>query len=173
MDAYVSKPLRPYELLAAVDSLVASRPGSDGSKSSVVSGLPPTPTAKASSAREVGSQTPIAPHLDAATLLAGFNGNRTLLGEVIDIFLVDGPQLMTAIRQARESRDEKAFASSAHALKGSMGLFVQRGAYETARRLEQAGKSGDLTGVDDTLATLETEMTELRTALSDLRAGLR
>ena len=173
MDAYVSKPLRPYELLAAVDSLVASRPGSDRSKSSVVSGLPPTPKAKPISAREVGSQTPTAPDLDGAALLAGFNGNRTLLGEVIDIFLVDGPQLMTAIRQARESRDEKAFASSAHALKGSMGLFVQRGAYETARRLEQAGKSGDLTGVDATLATLETEMTELRAALGHLRAGLR
>ena len=65
-----------------------------------------------------------------------------------------------------------ALASSAHALKGSVGLFVQRGAYETARRIEQAGRSGDLAGVDEACAALESEMTELRTALGDLRKQL-
>src|SRR4029077_3496918 len=52
MDAYVSKPLRPDELLAAVDSLVASSVaslvGSSSNAESVVgSGFPPAPTAPA------------------------------------------------------------------------------------------------------------------------------
>ena len=62
------------------------------------------------------------------------------------MFLVDGPQLTRAIRQATDQGDGQRLASSAHALKGSAGLFGKQGAYETARRLEQLGKSGDLTG---------------------------
>ena len=142
MDAYVSKPLRLDDLLAAVDGFF-------------------------------GSRTPAGPLLDPPTLLAAFGGNRTLLGEVIDMFLVDGPQLMTAIRQATDSREGHRLASSAHALKGSVGLFGEQGAYETARRLEQMGKSGDLTNADEACTALEREMTELRATLGDLRKHLR
>ena len=115
-----------------------------------------------------GSSGPELP-IDAPILIARFGGNRKLLREVIDVFLVDSPLLMAAIQQARAGREGEALASAAHALKGSVGLFVQRGAYETARRLEQAGRSGDLTGVDEAFAALEDEMSGLSTALGDLR----
>jgi len=157
MDAYVSKPLRPDELLAAVDGLVSARLGSDASGTDVAFSSPASSTATS---------------LDVSVLLAGFNGNRALLGEVIDIFLTDAPQLMTTIRQAMEARDGAAVAASAHALKGAIGLFVQRGAYQKARDLEQLGKSGDLTSVVEVFASLEREMMELKTELGDLRAGL-
>jgi HPt (histidine-containing phosphotransfer) domain-containing protein len=64
-------------------------------------------------------------------------------------------------------------ASSAHALKGSAGLFGKQGAYETAKRLEQMGKSGDLTGAGASCAALEREMGELGAALGALRKDLR
>jgi CheY-like chemotaxis protein len=147
MDAYVSKPLRPDELFAAIEGRLV-------------------PAAR--SRLHAGSSAPEL-LLDAPNLLARFGGNRKLLREVIDVFLVDSPLLMTAIQQARAGREGEALASSAHALKGSVGLFVQRGAYETARRLEQAGRSGDLTGVDEACAVLEDEISGLRTALGDLR----
>ena len=105
MDGYVSKPLRPDELFAAIDGLFA---GQNDAACSFI-------------------RCPAA-SLDAATLLAGFGGNRRLLREVIDVFLVDSPNLMTAVEQARAGRVGDALASSAHALKGSVGLFVQRGA---------------------------------------------
>ena len=130
MDAYVSKPLRADELFAAIDGLFVGQ-NNPRAASSVPSEL----------------------LLDAPTLLAGFGGNRRLLREVIDVFLVDSPNLMTAVEQARAGRVGDALASSAHALKGSVGLFVQRGAYETARRIEQAGRSGDLAGVDEACAS--------------------
>ena len=76
------------------------------------------------------------------------------------MFLADSPKLMAAIRQAAEQRDGKALASSAHALKGSIGLFAQQDAYQTARRLERTATSGDLAGVQDACATLEREMAE-------------
>jgi two-component system, sensor histidine kinase and response regulator len=165
MDGYVSKPLRPDELLAAVDRLVS------GGETDVVSGVPLRPSARLADAidgRERGSRT-----IDPAMLLASFNGNRTLLGEVVDIFLVDGPAMMAAIRQAGRNGDGSALAAAAHALKGSVGLFVRDGAYDTARRLERAGRTGDLAGVDAALAALEDEVEQLVAALRDLRGGTR
>ena len=141
MDAYVSKPLRPDELLAAVDGLFTSVP-------------------------------PAQPLVDRPTLLSAFGGNGTLLAEVIDMFLVDGPQLTRAIRQATDQGDGQRLAASAHALKGAAGLFGKQGAYETAKRLEQSGKSGDLTGVGEACAELEREMDALGATLADLRKAL-
>ena len=160
MDRYVSKPLRPDELLAAVDALVAS----PTLTSNVASGFSRTSPSVETTSRS---------HLDAPALLADFGGKRALLGEVIDIFLVDGPQMVTAIRQATDNRDAAALAASAHALKGSVGLFVRHGIFETARRLEESGKSGDMTGVEQACAVLEKKMTEVLAALSDLRRQLR
>ena len=112
------------------------------------------------------------PLLDPPTLLSAFGGNRAVLAEVIDMFLVDGPQLVRAIRQATDRGDSKGLASSAHALKGSAGLFDKQGVYETARRLEQLGKSGDLSAAGEACAELEPEMDALRATLGDLRKDL-
>jgi CheY-like chemotaxis protein len=150
MDAYVSKPLRPDELMAAIDGVAAPPPAA------------PEPESV---------QAQIAEH--TSTLLAGFAGNRTLLGEVIDVFLTDSPGLVTAVRQATDARAPDALAHAAHALRGSIGLFLQRAAYDTAHRLEDAARRNDLTGVDDTCAALEREMAGLRAALGDLRRELR
>jgi PAS domain S-box-containing protein len=152
MDGYMSKPLRADELFAVIDDRFASAPSA-----AVVSG--PGPTA-------------VEPALDRPALLAGFSGNRKLLGEVIDVFLVDSPSQMAAIRKAVEQRDGQALAASAHALKGSIGLFEQQDAYQTARGLERAARSGDLTGVQEACTTLEGEMARLRERLGDLRREL-
>ena len=95
-----------------------------------------------------------------------------MLAEVIDMFLVDGPQLTRAIRQASDQGDAQKLASSAHALKGSAGLFGKHGAYESAKRLEQLGKSGDLTGVGDACTELERDMDTLGATLAELRKDL-
>jgi PAS domain S-box-containing protein len=149
MDAYVSKPLRPDELVAAIDSVVAS------------SSTEPEPESALSHVAE-----------HTATLLAGFGGNRKLLAEVIDVFLADSPALVTAVRQATNARSGDDLAHATHALKGSIGLFVQGGAYEAAQRLERAAKSGDLTGIEEACAALEGQVAGLCTALGDLRTEL-
>ena len=158
MDAYVSKPLRPAELLAAIDGVFAS-------KNLVPHSGPEL--------RHQTPRTPAEPALDGPALLAGFRGNRRLLGEVIDVFLADTPKLMAAIQRAAEGRDAKALASSAHALKGSIGLFAQQEAYQIARRLERTATGGDLTGVQDACAALEREIAGLRGQLGKLRKQLR
>ncbi|AMY09392.1 Signal transduction histidine-protein kinase BarA [Luteitalea pratensis] len=110
--------------------------------------------------------------LDPLTLLSAFGGNRTVLADVIDMFLVDGPQLTRAIRQATAQGNAQRLASSAHALKGSAGLFGKHGAYETASRLERLGKSGDMRGVGEACDELEREMDALHATLTELRKDL-
>jgi HPt (histidine-containing phosphotransfer) domain-containing protein len=155
----VSKPLRPDELYGAIERLCVLPVDGRAADSDVPSAAPlPGPS----------SSTRL---LDVPALLAGFGGNRKLLREVIDVFLVDGSTLMTAILQAADARDSDALAFAAHALKGSIGLFAQRGAYRTTQRLEQMARSGDLSGVGEACAGLEAEMAALRAALEDVRVS--
>jgi two-component system sensor histidine kinase/response regulator len=158
MDAYVSKPLRPNELVATVDRVL---------RSGVVSGS--SRTIDALSRQSSGSRSVA---LNPAALLAGFGGNTKVLREVIDMFLVDGPAHLTALRRALEAGDGEALSATAHALKGSVGLFVQTGAFETARQLERTARTGDLQSAGSLIASLETDMRALDTALRALREQL-
>ena len=166
MDAYVSKPLRPDELMAAVDGAAAD---DVQLKAGGTSEVRLTPDATAADDPGSGFSRNA---LNEASLLASFGGNRQVLREVIDMFLTDGPALMTAVREAIARRDSDAAARSAHALKGSVGLFVQRGAFDTARQLEHTAKAGDLADADAMYTTLDQHMTELYHALRGLRQQL-
>ena len=165
MDGYVSKPLRPDELLATVDAVVMSAASPDAAAGGMDVRIQP-------------DRAPVAPgqSLDAglneAALLAGFGGNRKVLREVIDIFLVDGPHLLTAVQHAQQRGDGQALAASAHALKGSVGLFIQTGAFEKARQLERTAKAGDLSESGPLCALLEADMRVLDSALHALRQRL-
>ena len=143
MDAYVSKPLRQDDLFGAIDALFISRP-----------------------AEPVRAE----PALDEPALVAGFGGNRTLLLEVAEVFLVDSLALMAAITRAVDARDAGALVAPAHALKGSVGLFTQAGAYRTAQQLERMARSGDLADADAVRDALEADMAGLHASLLDLRA---
>ena len=105
-------------------------------------------------------------------LIAGFGGNRKVLREVIDMFLVDGPALLAAVQRAWQTGDGPALASTAHALKGSVGLFVQAGAFETARQVERTARAGDLEQCGPLCASLEVDMKTLDSALRSLRRHL-
>ena len=155
MDGYVAKPLRSNELFAAIDALLGP------------AGSPGTPATPEAAAPEAGP-------LDAASLLAGFGGNRTLLGEVIDMFLADTPRLLSEARGALERGDAAALAASAHALKGSLGLFAQTGgAYEAARSVELAARAGDLLGSAGRFPELEEAARQLSEEVQAIRRSLQ
>jgi two-component system sensor histidine kinase/response regulator len=145
MDAYVSKPLRPDELFSAIDS--------------VVSGQPDTTTPSAPAAG--GS-------VDRKSLLTAFGGRMDLLKHVVDVFLEDTPSILTRLKGGLENNNAADVTSAAHALKGSVGLFSQGEAYECARRLEQLGRSGDLTNGESVLEELLVSVSKLTTELRAL-----
>jgi two-component system sensor histidine kinase/response regulator len=145
MDAYVSKPLRPAELLATIDAVFA-----------------PAGVAAAAAA----------PAIDAISLLAGFGGNARLLGEVVDVFRQDAPRLVSQIREAAARDDAEALAAVGHTLKGSLGLFSKGNAYASASRLVQTARTGDLASAAAEVETLDAEVVQLLQELSEFRKTL-
>jgi CheY-like chemotaxis protein len=149
MDAYVPKPLRAEDLFAAIDSVVAELPA------------PFVVT------------TAVAPDtVDRDALLEGFGGRADLLKHVVEVFLEDGPATLTRLKQAIEKGNATDVAAIAHSLKGSVGLFSQGQAFEGARRLEQVGKSGDLSQAEAVRAEVEESLSRLTTELRALLASL-
>ena len=165
MDAYVSKPLRPDDLLATIDNVVARGPAagqSDRARSE------PGRTARVASDTERVFST-----IDGDALLADFGENRTLLAEVISVFLSDVPGQLAAVRAAAATRRAESVAAAAHSLKGSVGLFSKVGAYEIARTLEHAARCGDLTALDAHCEELERAVRSVREQLEALREQLQ
>src|SRR4029077_14101488 len=86
MDAYLSKPLRPEDLLATIDGLLlrpatSQEPRSDRSPQRV-------------------ETTATGPSIDGAALLADFGGNSALMADVIRVFFSVGPAQMGPLRGA-------------------------------------------------------------------------
>jgi two-component system, sensor histidine kinase and response regulator len=145
MDAYVSKPVRAPELFSAIEAVVAG-----------ASSMAPAESSSETTMRSV----------DLSALVAGFGGRSDLVAEVIDVFLVDAPVMLTRLRNAVDAADVAELAAAAHALKSSTGLFSQGEAYERARALEMRARSGD---GSDAIAACE----EIEASVSRLLAELR
>jgi CheY-like chemotaxis protein/HPt (histidine-containing phosphotransfer) domain-containing protein len=110
MDGYLSKPIDPHKLFAAVEE------GGEGSM----------PTAAAA---------PVA--FDEDGLRQRLGGDDELMTDVIQVFLEDLPARLAAIRDAVNNRNAGALHAAAHALKGSAGNLSAGGLFEAARVLER------------------------------------
>jgi CheY-like chemotaxis protein/HPt (histidine-containing phosphotransfer) domain-containing protein len=155
MDAYLAKPLRPEDLVAAIAKFF--------------------PTSAAPPATRHPSDdggTPNRASIDEAALLADFDNNRQVLIEVIGVFLSEAPAHVGRIRAAVASDDAAAIAAASHALKGSVGLFSRGAAYDAAFALEQAAKAGDPAARDARLHDLDSALTQLCVALQAIREKL-
>ena len=144
MDAYTSKPIRVKELERAITELIGPR---DWAK---------VPVSEPDQADSV---------IDPAALLAGVDGNRRLLRDLIRLFLADYPKRLAGIKEAIRRGDAEGLRRAAHALKGSVGNFRAKKALAAAHRLEILGAEGDLATASRTGATLESELTLLRKEL--------
>lgn len=74
-----------------------------------------------------------------ATALDVVAGDRLLLVEVVDAFLQEAPQQMSAVEDAIQRRDAVTLRRAAHTLKGSLRYFGAQTAYDVALALEMAG----------------------------------
>ena len=150
MDAYVAKPIRVQQLLETMRSVIGAPDGP----------LPESPSDRAVAS---GAESPV----DWSEALATVEGDRALLGEMIEAFREESPRLMDAIRQAVADGDGEALRIAAHTLKGPLRSFGAGAAFEPAFRLEQIGRQGDLTDAEATSVVLEAELARLLPALDD------
>jgi CheY-like chemotaxis protein len=143
MDAYVSKPLRPQVLFDVLEAQV-----------------PVTAAA--------GTAAAAAAAFDRDAALERVDGDVELLKELAGLFLDECPQWMAEIREAITGREASKLQEAAHALKGSVGNFGAREAFEAARRLEGIGRDPDWAHAEEAWAALEAAIGRLGAALIGL-----
>ncbi|MBV9623002.1 MAG: response regulator [Acidobacteria bacterium] len=147
MDGYVSKPVRLRELEREIREVM-------------------TPARSATISVSVSDRTER--KIDHAALLAGVDGNRRLLRQMVRLFLADYPERMAEITQAISRRDAEGLQRAAHALKGSVGNFAAKDAFAAAQQLENTARKGDIDAAGTAAAKLENELGLLSKELRNL-----
>jgi CheY-like chemotaxis protein len=111
---------------------------------------------------QVAPQTPVFER-DAA--LERLGGDSQRLSDVIQLFLVDCPLRLAAIKAAIAARDGDAISNEAHGLKGAAGNLSAVSLFETAEILEQLGREGRFEAADAAWRRLSDEAAQVLDAL--------
>jgi CheY-like chemotaxis protein len=145
MDGYVSKPLRPEDLFAALEGSVPEGAGEPAAE-------------------------PAAAVFDRAAALRRVGGDAGLLKELAGVCVEESPGLMGQIRAAIAERDGPRLRLAAHALKGSIGIFSAAAAHEAAWRMELVGRDENWADADAAWAALVEAIGHLLPALGGVTA---
>ena len=146
VDGYLPKPIQAQQLLETIEGFQVS--------------LAPVNSQSPGNRRENV--------LDRQRVLARFEGDKALLGNLISAFFKDSPKLVAAVRDAAAHNNVPEFQRITQVLKDNLALFSARAAGEAVRLAELAGRTQNLEYVDDALARLEEELECLRPALANL-----
>ncbi len=129
-DGYLSKPVSPERLVAALERFLPPDGGRDS-----------------------------APPVDLDGAMEAVGGDRELLREAVGLFLEqDYPRHRAELREGLARQDARAVRAAAHGIKGAVDSFGGRAARDAALCLETMGRRGDLSGAQRTLEELEAEM---------------
>ena len=151
MDDYVSKPISASKLFQAIDALVPVEPDTQAS---------PSDSPAADGHKSVS--------LNAEGLMRSFENDQHLFQELVEIFLNDSPQMLSALRDSLNSNDADTFKRTAHSLKGMLRNFQAESAAETAFELEQIGDRGKLDGAGQIVDSLAGQLEEVYRKLQQL-----
>jgi CheY-like chemotaxis protein/HPt (histidine-containing phosphotransfer) domain-containing protein len=146
MDDYVSKPVKPEHLQAALSRFTGVR-------------------AVAQEVLETGSAGTI-----DANIIAGFremdvDGEESILGKLIDIFIENTPRVLEEARTAVANRMSPQLERAAHSLKGSCSNFGAERMRAACEKLETLARVGDLERAEELIAQAEKEFEYVRLAL--------
>jgi CheY-like chemotaxis protein len=147
MDGYVTKPIQTQELLDTLEALVRRRE-------------PPPPIVPQPKTR----QAPF----DRTAVLARVGGDRSLLAEVVDLFLQESSGMVDELRAALDIRESKRLMRAAHTIKGAVDIFGAQAVYDAAFQVETLAQQGKLDQARDAIAVLEKQIETLRSALAQL-----
>jgi PAS domain S-box-containing protein len=144
MDDYVTKPIRTEAL---VEALGKTRPQSLPADSPAASAAAIDPQKFESFRQSMGAD---------------------FIGEVIQVFNEDAPQLLQEMQRALTDQDADLFRRAAHSLKSNSAQFGALKLSELAKELEMAGKEGRLAEVSEKVALAAAEYESVRKALQEL-----
>jgi HPt (histidine-containing phosphotransfer) domain-containing protein len=143
MDGYLSKPIDPNLLYAALEH--------------ETNALEPETIAIAPASAAGAAIPPI----DRDSLMQRLGGDERLLIEVIRVFLDDCPLRLAAIKAAVDSRDPERIRTTAHALKGAAANLSAKGLFDAAAMLERLGLEGRLEPAEAAWRQLSIEATSV------------
>jgi len=146
MDDYMSKPVKPADLIASLSRFTATSPNA------------PQPL-EADPAGAIDRR-----------VVAGFreldgDGGENLLGSLIETFLDNTPLVLGEAQAALARQSASQLERAAHTLKGSCSNFGAERMQAACRRLEQAAHEGSLQQAPEMIAAIEREFASVRTAL--------
>lgn len=99
------------------------------------------------------------------------DGDQDLFLTLAQIFLDESPKEAGAARAALERQDGAGLAAAAHKLKGSVVEICAPRLFESAKRLEELGRKGELAEASSVCADVETHLAEVHAALRELITG--
>ena len=111
--------------------------------------------------------------IDWAELLERIDGDTTLLGDIVAMFLDDCPTRLAAIETAVEQADPEQIRMAAHALKGAAAVMAARPLAEAAHALERTGAEKQVQTAREALGVLRTHLAALVDALTNMPHELR
>lgn len=146
MDGYVSKPVKPHELVAAVEDLCAEdHEIGDGAAVEATGGA----------AGDAG------PAFDLEGALENAGGEPEFLCELIGVLSEQADALMAQLRQAMSDDDSEAVMRTAHTIKGAVANFCAARAADVAYRVEVLGKEERLGEAPAAVDALQRELGRL------------
>ncbi len=152
MDAHITKPIRPDELIATILEFTAraAEAPPDATTGEMVEMIEPP--------RPDGEQTDI---FDRQGALERVAGDEELLDELLELFVEEGQMQLDGIEQHLGAGDAEAAGREAHSLKGSAANLSMEQLRAKAYELEAAGKSGDIDTARGLLAELRTRYADV------------
>ena len=188
MDEYLTKPVKPSELSAALTRLLdtsapqqAPAPGRKKAapKRSEAAPVRSEATPVRSEAVSVRSEAvpmvagDAAPEagFDFSAVLTYVGGDRELLDELLGIFVEDAPIRMEAIRRAIAGREAAELTREAHTIKGALKVIGATTAAGLAQGLEALARDGNMSEADKLAVALEREMDRLLQSLMASKRG--
>jgi CheY-like chemotaxis protein/HPt (histidine-containing phosphotransfer) domain-containing protein len=158
MDDYVSKPINAEELFKVIEKLA------NGLRNKTKKEEKVSPASK-------NNEPPAKDVFDLSKALEVVDGDMELFKEIADLFLENLPNNIAQIREGIAKGDANALEQAAHSLKGSVGNFGAKRAFEAAYRLEIIGREGRLAEADAALSKLEKELKDLDAAMKEALSG--
>jgi PAS domain S-box-containing protein len=146
MDDYVSKPVKPETLQAAIHRFTGLRTIEQES-------------------RDAGAPVMIDPNVIASFREMDVEGEESLLGKLIDVFIENTPRLLEEARAALAKQMSPNLERAAHTLKGSCSNFGAERMRLVCERLETVAHNGALEEAAELIEQVEKEFEYVRLAL--------
>jgi two-component system sensor histidine kinase/response regulator len=146
MDDYISKPIEPKVMFSAIEKWIKPTDKKDRT-------LPVNQPKKGEPVKDIP--------LDMETTLKRFDGDKEFFKELMLEFLDHIPKQIQALNEAVKKGDAKLIEMEAHTIKGAAGNLGANNLADSALRLEQLGRTGNLDGGDNLIADLQKELKRL------------